>query len=818
MEAQGWTVVYVRREEDKSGGLPALLAAKLVELADAAEEKLIILDQVEEILTNPIIHLPDEVPALIDSIVNALEDDPSLRIILGFRSEYATHLKRELDQHVERPEYDAGNTVYTLGRPGLVEAIRSVSVDHSLNGPGKPYRLRFRPSSTLPGTIADHLLDSKAGSHIAPLLQVNLELLWQRCRRDDGVVEITGQEIHDIIDTHEALLNHYVEMIRREVSASQVDDQRLFELLHYYVEQKPASALRLDQEFEQKFGNDTFAALLREQCKRLYLLYSKGSGQDAITRLSHDSLAEVIDGRYSQLTQAKVASRGSLAFDSLRREIDEQISSLRFREALDTLDQLMTVEERRQELYPYLFELCFFWNEAGGQEETKRILSHWIDSGLLADQLDLVTRLSTDPDVQQIRGWLGAVDPPRYRDLQSRYLAPEQTVMVPIVGGKFLMGDETGDLWEACRPVHPVRLDAFRLANVPVTWWQFGLYLFAIQQEQQLESKGGSGGVQGNHPVVSVSWYEAVAYCNWLSEHVGLESAYVIDRDQSDPNNLNEEDNQKWTVRVVDGVAGYRLPSEAEWEYACRAATTTRYSFGDQEDQLSEYAWFEDNSDSHAHPVGAKKPNAWGLYDMHGNVWEWCQDWFGESYYEEMVDSNPKGPDRGSNRVYRGGSWNFDARDCRSAYRPGDDPGNRNGYLGFRLARRSVVSSTSGLARILVVDDSLTQLAQMKMILEAEAEYEVVTATDGLDALEKIQVARPDLIVTDLQMPNMNGLELVEATQRDFPELPVVLVTAQGSEGIAAEAIRKGAASYIPKRDMRTWLVPTVRQLLSERL
>ena len=106
----------------------------------------------------------------------------------------------------------------------------------------------------------------------------------------------------------------------------------------------------------------------------------------------------------------------------------------------------------------------------------------------------------------------------------------------------------------------------------------------------------------------------------------------------------------------------------------------------------------------------------------------------------------------------------------------------------------------------------------MKMILEAEAEYEVVTATDGLDALEKIQVARPDLIVTDLQMPNMNGLELVEATQRDFPELPVVLVTAQGSEGIAAEAIRKGAASYIPKRDMRTWLVPTVRQLLSERL
>ncbi len=226
-----------------------------------------------------------------------------MKLILGFRSEYAAHVKRQLDQHVERPEYDDNNTVYTLARPGLVEAIRSVSADRSLNGSGRPYHLRFRPSDTLPGTIADHLLDSKAGYHIAPLLQVNLELLWNRCRRVDGVVEINGQAIRDIIDTHEALLDHYVEMIRQEVTSAQVDDQRLLELLHYYVEQKPASALRLDREFQQKFGGDSFAETLRDQCKRLYLLYSKGSGEEAITRLSHDSLAAVIDGRYNRLTQ-----------------------------------------------------------------------------------------------------------------------------------------------------------------------------------------------------------------------------------------------------------------------------------------------------------------------------------------------------------------------------------------------------------------------------------------------------------------------------------------------------------------------------------
>ena len=128
----------------------------------------------------------------------------------------------------------------------------------------------------------------------------------------------------------------------------------------------------------------------------------------------------------------------------------------------------------------------------------------------------------------------------------------------------------------------------------------------------------------------------------------------------------------------------YRLPTEAEWEYACRAGTTTKYSFGEDEKLLGDYGWFDGNSDEQTHPVGQKKPNAWGLYDMHGNAWEWCSDWLGEYPYGEVT--NPKGPSSGSNRVIRGGCWYDPGRRCPSANRFWSIPSRRIMVLGFRLA------------------------------------------------------------------------------------------------------------------------------------
>jgi formylglycine-generating enzyme required for sulfatase activity len=131
----------------------------------------------------------------------------------------------------------------------------------------------------------------------------------------------------------------------------------------------------------------------------------------------------------------------------------------------------------------------------------------------------------------------------------------------------------------------------------------------------------------------------------------------------------------------------YRLPTEAEWEYACRAGSKSAYSFGESSKSLGDYAWFGGNSNGQTHPVGEKKANAWGLYDMHGNVWEWCSDWYGD--YPKGAVSDPVGIREGSYRVLRGGCWSNEAANCRSANRVRITPDDRNDYLGFRLALSS---------------------------------------------------------------------------------------------------------------------------------
>jgi formylglycine-generating enzyme required for sulfatase activity len=135
----------------------------------------------------------------------------------------------------------------------------------------------------------------------------------------------------------------------------------------------------------------------------------------------------------------------------------------------------------------------------------------------------------------------------------------------------------------------------------------------------------------------------------------------------------------------------YRLPTEAEWEYACRAGTKTTWSFGGGELELGDYAWYHENAgdtgERYAHQVGLKKPNAFGLYDMHGNVFEWCHDYGEEDYYKRSPEKDPTGPRSSSFRVLRGGSWNYDVRGIRSAYRGYAAAVSRYESIGFRLVR-----------------------------------------------------------------------------------------------------------------------------------
>ena len=162
-----------------------------------------------------------------------------------------------------------------------------------------------------------------------------------------------------------------------------------------------------------------------------------------------------------------------------------------------------------------------------------------------------------------------------------------------------------------------------------------------------------------SHPAVYISWYDVQAFIGRLN--------------------------------AAAGDSLYRLPSEAEWEYACRAGTTTRWSLGDDVSQLTDYAWYWGNAwhvgERYAHAVGLKRPNAWGLYDMHGNVYEWVQDWYGRDYYNSSPRVDPPGPDIGSARVLRSGDFYVSAQAVRSAVRYGDSPDDRYYFIGVRLVR-----------------------------------------------------------------------------------------------------------------------------------
>jgi formylglycine-generating enzyme len=247
--------------------------------------------------------------------------------------------------------------------------------------------------------------------------------------------------------------------------------------------------------------------------------------------------------------------------------------------------------------------------------------------------------------------------------------------MILVKGGKFRMG---GNVNKDESPIHEVRITSFRLGMYEVTVGEFRKFINSTRYKTDADKEGYSyvfdgkfhikngvnwecdpaGGKrrpnQENYPVIHVSWDDAVAYCGWLSQQTHKH---------------------------------YRLPTEAEWEYAARGGDRQEpYTYSGSDD-LGSVAWYEDNSRWTDHPVGKKKPNSLGIYDMSGNAWEWCQDRYGATYYSESPQQDPVGPLEGVYRVLRGGSWNYGAIRSRVACRDGSGEANCGYYnCGFRLA------------------------------------------------------------------------------------------------------------------------------------
>ena len=224
----------------------------------------------------------------------------------------------------------------------------------------------------------------------------------------------------------------------------------------------------------------------------------------------------------------------------------------------------------------------------------------------------------------------------------------ESFAMIEVKGGTFTMGDDHGEFNDE-KPAHPVQLDDFYLGEYVVTQ---GLWMAVMGPDHNPSYYTGE-----NRPVETVSWEDAQSFIQKL-------------------NNITRKK--------------YRLPTEAEWEYAARGGTYSRGTTYAGSDHLKEVGWYTTNSHRETKDVGQKLPNELGLYDMSGNVWEWCQDWYDKNYYEKCKKEgtvvNPQGPDRGTYRVIRGGSWGHDPESCRGTSRDCWPPEDRDSDVGFRLA------------------------------------------------------------------------------------------------------------------------------------
>jgi len=475
-----------------------------------------------------------------------------------------------------------------------------------------------------------------------------------------------------------------------------------------WIEESRAAAERQKEEAERRQREELEKA--QRQAEQEKRLRDKAEAALAEVRLKNASIFESFAGLGIELMY-KLDHAGALEKLKVAAEID--------------VDSRL----KKQQLTEAVAELLYFFAEGG-----RRLALARTAAGLLL-------RLQPEGDLAQAlrqcvaEGWEARAQfapllekLPFFQKFQARYY-PEM-VSIPLgEDGVFEMGSPESEWGRSSDELlHKVKLSPYQMAAAPVTFYQFALFSEAV--ERGLASRTPYWGRFGDHPVVSVSWYEAAEYANWLNAQLGLPPCYTILKEKnSDKNNQVRLDYLKWKVDWDSTARGFRLPTEAEWELAARGGVGAPRTLYAGSDKLDDVGWYWQNSgdkplegdwdlnkiydnNGRTHTVKGKSDNGIGIYDMSGNVYEWCWDWYDANYYDECqmgrgkqnrlirffskvflgkhqkenIEFNPLGAESSTDgRVFRGGSWLLSAECCRVAARFRRYPGFRYNFVGFRL-------------------------------------------------------------------------------------------------------------------------------------
>ena len=769
---RGWTVLSERRRKNRS--LSRLLADDMLPDAPQSGKTLLVIDQVEEALIEPFDD-KEELPPFFDLLEKALATKPDLKVILGFRKEFLPEIEKHVPGALDamkmfleplsdegileaiRLDNDLKNHYDFRFEDGLEEKIAASIVEP------RTQLHRGDTSSKAPWLqmLLLNLWDTAESRSTTGFRTLELSTADFEHVQQDNFPKLVEEQLKKL-ETGDPHRSFFLKGLT-------------LDLLHFLVTDRVTAGIRPDADLYARYpvpeAHLKAHIRLLENLQIVVRVFDRKD--QPFTRLAHDSLAPVIRARFessdalaqraqrifkSKMTgktedghgkavyspiqdkddilllreardwmynwsaeeqaafdqgaeaveksEARLRERTESVFDSFAGVGKNLIISLDHAEALKKFEVAVDVdiplEKKRENLLHPLEELVFFFAEGSRHPELARkaaglLLQLEPEGETLRAALEKCTAENWNQRAQ-FSGLLKTL--PAYETFQQRYY-PE---MKDIAGDTFEMGRDS-----RYHP-HPVALAAFRLATTPVTFYQYALYCEA--RGKSIIGRTPSWGRFGDHPLVNVSWYDAAAFCNWLSEQHDFTPCYdILERENSDENNRVDRDYLKWKVSWNKEANGFRLPTEAEWEFAARGGNHSKgFKFAGS-DILSEVGWFWENSGDSplsgdwdfnrildnngcTHPVADKKmkPNELGLYDMSGNVWEWCWDWYDAEYYQrcakEGVAQNPSGPDGSdSGRVLRGGSWNNVDIYCLVSVRNRYDPFIRNYISGFRLAQ-----------------------------------------------------------------------------------------------------------------------------------